>query len=590
MTDTLSRLTQLREALAQAGADGFILPVADEHLGEYVPPSAERLAWLTGFSGSAGLAIVLKDRAALFVDGRYTLQARQETPEYEQYNIGETKPEQWLAGVLPPGSTVAYDPWLHSMRDVERIEKALATRGIAFAGIAPNPVDALWKDRPPRPSGHAFPLSVDYAGEELTDKCARVGNAVREAGAEVCILAASDSVNWLLNIRGSDLAFSPVALAYALAGADGHVLLYIDERKVTAELREHLGEEVTLRSPSRLAADLRELPGNVLVDPAFTPAWFARELGAGGVTMLAGDDPVQKRKTIKNETEQAGIRSAHVRDGVAVTRFLHWLENELKMDSVTEMEAAAELLAFRRQAKEFVSPSFATIAGSGPNGAIVHYRATEKSDRALRQGELFLLDSGGQYRDGTTDITRTLAIGAPSIEQKERFTRVLKGHIALATTLFPEGTSGSQLDVIARHALWQAGLDYDHGTGHGVGHFLNVHEGPQRISKRGGDVALMAGMVLSNEPGYYREGRYGIRIENLVLVVNKGRMESGKEQLGFETLTCAPIDTRLIIPEMLTDDELAWLNAYHHWVQETLSPLLPGEAGEWLEDACAALA
>lgn len=587
------KLAALRTILQARGAQGFLLPVGDEFLGEYVPEASQRLAWLTGFTGSAGMALVLPARAGLFVDGRYTLQARQEVPGMEHFNSGDKRPEAWLAEHMQPGQHLGYDPWLLSQREVERLEKALTPKGIALLALSPNPVDALWIDRPAAPAGPVHIHPLEYAGEAHAAKRARVGEAIRAAGAEVAVLAATDSINWLLNIRGRDVPFSPLALAYALLETSGRATLYIAPERVDAAVLAHLAADVTMRAPSHLAEDMAALGAakkRVLADASLTPAWFVSTLRAGGATVLLADDPCQKPKAIKNPVELAGMRAAHVRDGLALTRFLCWLEHEAATRTVTECEVMERLRAHRACAPEFVSPSFETIAGSGPNGAIVHYRATEASNRTLRNGELFLLDSGGQYPDGTTDVTRTLAVGTPLPEHRTRFTQVLKGHIALATVRFPEGTTGSQLDVLARHALWQEGLDYDHGTGHGVGAFLNVHEGPQRISKRGGDAqALAPGMIVSNEPGYYKEGAYGIRIESLVAVVHAGSMENGKAQLAFETLTCVPVDLRLVDSALLTPAEKDWLNHYHAWVRATHAPQMTEEEIAWLTNATRAL-
>ncbi|MBV8938344.1 MAG: aminopeptidase P family N-terminal domain-containing protein, partial [Alphaproteobacteria bacterium] len=464
--DIAARLGALRQVLSRAGAQAFMLPVADEHLGEYVPDCARRLAWLTGFTGSAGLAVVLAGEAALFMDGRYTLQARDEAPDFTLYNSGDVKPEAWLASAVPEDAVVGFDPWLHSMREMKRFRHAAKAKNIRFTPLTPNPVDALWQDRPAPPAAPAFIHPLAYAGVDHAQKRTQAATAIRAANADFAVLAASDSINWLLNIRGHDLACSPVVLAYAIVSADGKVQLFSDTKKFLPELREHLGAEVTLHPVSALEARLADLRGRVLADPTLTPEWFAQSLSAD---IVPADDPCQRLKAIKNPTELSGMRAAHIRDGAAVVRLLHWLDEAVKKSPVSELEVVKRLHAFRAEAPEFVSPSFDTIAGSGPHAAIVHYRATQKTDRALQQGELFLLDSGGQYPDGTTDITRTVPIGAAGGEQRDRFTRVLKGHIALAAALFPEGTSGSQLDALARAALWQAGLDYDHGTGHGVG-------------------------------------------------------------------------------------------------------------------------
>ncbi len=577
------KLNALRMGLRKAGVHGFVLPVSDEYLTEYVPPYAQRLAWLTGFTGSAGMAVVLPEAAALFVDGRYTLQAKQEVDArlYTVLNSGEVKPEQWIAQHMGRGEALGYDTWLHSQREHDRLNHVLKRKGIRLQALIPNPADRLWKSRPPQPTGKMVVHGQPFAGETHAAKRKRVGAAIRKAGAEFAIIAAADSVDWLLNIRGDDVPHAPLFRAYALVDASGQVRLYTESPRVDKKLRAHLSPGVELREPGQLEADLKTLAKKrVLADPVLLPAWFFSALSGAGAEIVIGDDPCQLPKALKNAVELEGMRKAHKRDGLALTRFLYWLDQQ---KGLRESEAAARLLKFRQAAPEFVSPSFETIAGSGPNGAVVHYRVTPRTDRKLQNGELFLLDSGGQYPDGTTDVTRTIAVGKPTAEQRAHFTRVLKGHIAIATVRFPEGTSGTQLDVLARKSLWDAGLDYDHGTGHGVGVFLNVHEGPQRISKRGGDAPLMAGMIISNEPGYYREGKYGIRIESLVAVQSAGKMASGKGALGFETLTCVPLDRRLVEASLLTVGERDWFNTYQAWVLKTHTRNLGKEEKAWLE-------
>ncbi len=585
------KLAALRAQLAQSGVHGFIVPVADEYLGEYVPACAQRLAWLTNFTGSAGAAAILPDKAALFVDGRYTLQARNEVDAaaYEHFNSGEIRLDAWLAEHAPLQGVIGYDPMLHSISAVEGWKKTFSAKGLTLKPLIPNPLNLLWQDRPATPSEPAFVHALRYAGIPHAEKRAAAADILRKRNAHATVLVASDSINWLLNIRGHDLVFTPVVLAYAILHDTGKVELFADPAKFSPELRAHFGEDIAISSPDTLPDALAELGAahaRILLDPILTPAWFADALTHAGAEIMRGEDPCQAPKAIKNAAELEGTRQAHRRDGLAVTRFLCWLDAECLQRTVTEMEASIRLLEYRRAHEAFFSPSFETIAGSGPNGAIVHYRVTEASNRALKRGELFLLDSGGQYPDGTTDITRTVAIGKPSAEQCERFTRVLKGHIALARTRFPEGTGGTQLDIMARHDLWQAGLDYEHGTGHGVGSFLGVHEGPQRVGKRGGEVGLKAGMILSNEPGYYKEGAYGIRIESLLAVIPRGKMESGTARLGFETLTCVPIDRTLIVAKLLTLAERDWLNAYHAWVYETHAPMLTPAQKRWLKKVC----
>lgn len=553
------------------GINAYVQPVHDEYMSEYPPTCNQRVKWLCGFSGSAGAVVVLEKKAALFVDGRYTLQAKNEVDGalFEQHNITDLAPEQWAAKHLR--GDLGYDPKLYSSAMVRRMENA----GLTLAAM-PNLVDAIWKDRPQPPQSKIYAHDIKYSGERSADKRARIAKQLK---ADAALLTAPDSVNWLLNIRGSDTEGTPLALCVALLDAKGRAQLFVPPDRVDAKTRAHLGRDVELCDPDTLPKKLAAWKKkNVQVDMRTTPMWYVSALEKSGVKTVEGQDPCQLPKAMKNVVELAGMRAAHVRDGAAVVKLLCWLENQKR---VSEIDIAEKLLSFRQQNDLFVEPSFPTIAGSGPNGAIVHYRADEKSNRALKANELLLLDSGGQYHDGTTDITRTIAIGKPGRAEKESFTRVLKGHIAIATAQFPEGTSGSQLDALARQYLWQAGLDYDHGTGHGVGCFLGVHEGPQRISKRGGDAKLLPGMILSNEPGYYKAGAYGIRIENLVAVA-----QAKKGWLAFETITCAPIDTRLIETSMLSAAEKEWLNAYHAWVQKTLSPLLGRAERDWLKNTC----
>ncbi len=589
------KLNALRTLLAQKKLDGFILPVADEYLSEYVPAHAARLPWLTGFTGSAGTAVVLADKAALFTDGRYTIQAEQEVDGalYERHNIADLTPDQWLKRNIAPNASIGFDPRLHSAHAAEHYKTTLAERNAELVSVVPNPIDALWQDRPQAPSAPAFVHALEYAGEDIASKITRAADALAAKKADAAVLTIPESINWLLNIRGGDVEFTPVLQAYAILFADAHVVLYAPAAKIPSEVKTHFGKQVEVRPPEALAHDIQELgwqKKRLLVDPAESPYWFAQLASEAGASLVAAPDPCLLLKACKSETELTGIRRAHIEDGAAIARFLHWLDTEIEAGRVVdELSAAEKLLSFRAQNAQFISPSFATIAGSGPNGAIVHYRASEASNRRLQQGELFLLDSGGQYFTGTTDITRTIAIGTPSPEQKDRFTRVLKGHIALAMTRFPEGTTGSQLDALARQFLWQAELDYDHGTGHGVGYALSVHEGPQRISKRASDIALKPGMVLSNEPGYYKAGEYGIRIENLVAVTEAGKGEGGRRFLSFDTLTCAPIDTRLITPALMSADEKEWLNYYHQWVEQSLIGYMDEQESEWLQGACAKL-
>jgi len=586
------KITALRNRLIVERLTGYVQPVHDEYMNEYPPACAARVKWLTGFAGSAGTVVVLEKEAAIFVDGRYVLQAKAEIDSalYAQHNIENLRPDQWLAECVQSGQRMGYDPKLFTRDMVKRYESALQKKNVAFVPMA-NPIDALWKDRPAAPHSPVVAHDVKYSGETSASKRTRIGEAIAKAGADAAVLAAPDSICWLLNIRGADVEGAPLVLVSAIIDANGKVQLFIDPARCSRAVERHLGQDVMLRHPSMLEAalDAKGREGTrVLCDPQTLPIWYTQILSKAGARIIDGTDPCTLPKAMKNKTEIDGMRAAHIRDGVAVVKLLYWLDREISKRKVTELDICEKLLAFRAAHSMFQGPSFNTIAGSGPHGAIVHYRASEKTNRLLKKGELFLLDSGGQYPDGTTDITRTVAIGAPTKEHKDRFTRVLKGHIALATAQFPEGTSGSQLDSLARQFLWAAGFDFDHGTGHGVGHFLNVHEGPQRIGKRGGDAALRVGMVVSNEPGYYKAGAYGIRIESLVTVVEKEKNE-GRKYLGFETLTCVPIDTRAIEKSLMTPAEKKWLNSYHRFVTKQLLPHLEKTEKAWLVKRCQAV-
>ncbi len=586
-----ARLSALRAALEQAQLQGFLVPRADEHQGEYVPRAAERLGFLTGFTGSAGMAIVLPQRAAVFVDGRYTLQVEAEVDRrlYEICHLTKTPPWDWLAEAAKRGERIAYDPWLHTPDGLARLKAAAEKAGAALVPM-PNPVDAIWADRPALPAAPVAPHGAEFAGQPSAEKRAAIAQKLAAEGVAAAVITLPDSIAWLLNVRGGDVAHSPLPLSFAILMGDGAVDWFLDPRKVTRDLRAHLGADVRLRLPGEFAEALAAFKGvKVQADPATAASWIFDRLEAAGAAAVRDADPCLMPKACKNEVELAGIRAAHRRDGAALTKFLAWVARAAQKDGVTELAAADKLEAFRRQSNLLRDLSFNTISGAGPNGAIVHYRATPASNRTLEPGELYLVDSGGQYPDGTTDVTRTVAIGAPTAEMKKHFTLVLKGHIALATARFPAGTSGSQLDALARVALWREGLDYDHGTGHGVGHYLCVHEGPQRISKLPNTVALKPGMVVSNEPGYYRTGAYGIRIENLVAVSKLGESEGG-ELLGFETLTLAPIDRTLVDVSLLSAEEIAWLDAYHARVRAEIGPQLEGEARAWLGEATAPLA
>jgi Xaa-Pro aminopeptidase len=581
------RLAALRAELARAGVDGFLIPRADEYLGEYVPAPGERLAWLTGFTGSAGLAVVLMDRAALFTDGRYTTQAAQQsdTTLWEQRHITEQPAADWLAEHAA-GRRIGYDPWLHAEAALARLERP----GLVFVPLPANPLDAAWADRPALPMAEARPHPLRYAGVAAAEKRANAAEALRAAGEDAAILADPHSLAWLLNIRGGDLDHTPLALGFALLRADASAEVYMDPAKVPAETRAHLGNDVVVRPRAELPAALAGLAGKqVRLDPEATPAWFAARLREAGATIVPGDDPCRLPRACKNTVEREGARSAHRRDAVALARFLAWFAREAPTGRETEISAAERLLAFRREVPLFQGESFPAISGAGENGAIVHYRVTPESNRPIRAEECYLTDSGAQYLDGTTDVTRTLWTGpGPAPEAlRARYTRVLQGHIGLATLRFPKGVAGPHVDAIARRALWQAGLDFDHGTGHGVGSFLSVHEGPASISRAAKPVPLAAGMILSDEPGYYLPGQYGIRIENLLLVREAEQQpDQTKPFLEFETLTLAPYARALIEPALLSPAERGWVDAYHARLLALVAPGCDAATSAWLEEAC----
>ena len=589
------RLSQVRAELDRQGLTGFVVPHADEYQSEYLPASAERLAWLTGFTGSAGMAIVLRERAALFVDGRYTLQAgtQVDTEAFEIVDLIGSPPSKWISDKLSTEDRLGYDPWLMTVAQVRSFAERCEAEGAAFVPVAENPIDRLWSKRPAPPIGNVSLQSVDHAGESASVKIAALRKALADRKVDAVILTQADSIAWLFNIRGTDIAHNPVPLSYAIVPRDGKPELFIDGRKLSNTVRDHLTEIVDIGEPRTFDAALKTLgtaSAKTLLDPQTASEAVGKALQDSGATLVEGTDPVVLPKARKNPVELAGSRRAHIRDGAAMVRFLAWLDRTAADGTVDEIAAATRLEEFRadtaeRDGVELAEISFDTIAGAGPNGAIVHYRVTATTSRRLESGTLFLVDSGGQYRDGTTDITRTVAIGTPTAEMRERFTRVLKGHIAIATARFPVGTTGPQLDGLARHALWQAGLDYDHGTGHGVGSFLSVHEGPARIAKTG-SVPLEPGMIISNEPGYYKTGEYGIRIENLEIVTQPAQISGGeREMLGFETLTLCPIDQRLIDPALLNDDETAWIDAYHARLSPALDHLLDDADRAWLKAA-----
>jgi Xaa-Pro aminopeptidase len=590
------RLAALRAELSRRGADGFLVPLADEHQSEFPPARARRLEWLTGFAGSAGLAVVLADRAAIFVDGRYTLQVRAQVDcaLFEPRHIADEPPAEWLAAALCPGARLGFDPWLHTPDGLARIEEACRRAGASLQALEPNPVDAVWEGQPAAPIAPAYPHPLELAGRSAGEKRAEIAALLIRAGTDAALLTAPDSIAWLLNLRGGDLPNTPVALGFALIGADAAVSLYMDGRKLTDAARVQLGDGVALHPPAALGPALDALGAagrTVQLSAGTAPLWAVTRLERAGARVLRRDDPCTLSKACKNPIELNGMRAAHIRDGASLCRFLAWLADEVPTGRVDEIAAADRLYEFRKGNDRFRGLSFDTISGAGANGAVVHYRVTPETNRVLAPGDLYLVDSGAQYLDGTTDVTRTVAVGTPTAEMRDRFTRVLKGHIAINTARFPLGTSGGQLDALARQALWQVGLDFDHGTGHGVGAFLGVHEGPQRIAKRLADVPLRPGMVLSNEPGYYKAGAFGIRIENLE-VVRAAQPAPGaeREMLQFESLTLAPMDLALVEPKLMTADEIAWLDRYHARVREVIRPLVDNRTRQWLERATKAIA
>jgi Xaa-Pro aminopeptidase len=587
------RLAALRAELAKRNLDGFVVPLTDEHQSEYVAEYAQRLAWLTGFTGSAGTAVVLKDKAAVFVDGRYTLQAAEQIDPklFDIVSVEKTAPLEWATRNMKEGETFGFDPMLHPMARTEQAKAGFAAAGIKLVEADGNPIDAVWTDRPGEPNAPVVSYEVKYAGETSADKRARLAKALKDQGAAAAVITQLDSIAWLFNIRSGDVLHTPVSLAFAVLGQDGHATLYLDPVKVTSALKAHLGNEVAIEAKAKFLSGLKTLGQGgkkVLADPNTASTAIFEALLAGGAKIVRAMDPCALPKARKNAVELEGTRAAHLRDGAAVTNFLHWLSENAPQGGLDEKKAAAQLLAFRKATGALLDLSFNTISAAGPHAAIPHYRMTDESNLPIEPGSIYLVDSGGQYFDGTTDITRTVAIGEAADEPKERFTRVLKGHIAIATATFPKGTTGPMLDSFARRPLWEAGLDYDHGTGHGVGVYLAVHEGPGRISKAPNTVALEPGMIYSNEPGYYKAGAYGIRIENLV-VVQAGPKAAERDMLSFETITFAPIDKNLVKTELLTGPELAWFNAYHREVRDKLHALVRLEARPWLEAATAPL-
>lgn len=585
-----NRLLALRQYLRDVKLNGFLIPHADEHQCEYTPAPAQRLSWLTGFSGSAGFCAVTLDGGAIYVDGRYTLQVRQQVDisSFEPLKLHEDELADWLVSQLKKGDRVGYDPGLHTRAYVEKLSKALARQDIELVPVAENAIDAIWSDRPKALKNPVFPHGLKFSGERSIHKRARLGADLKADDIYAAVLTSLDSIAWLLNIRGSDVAHSPLVIGYLVLKNTGKAEFFVDEDKISDEVRDHLGAGVKIKPYAEILAALKKLGKDgrkILVDPKRTHAVVMDTLEDGGAKLVEKDDPCLLPKACKNNVELEGTRAAHIRDGVAMCKFLCWFEKEVPSGTIDELSASDKLEDFRKKQADFRDLSFDTISAAGPNGAIVHYKSSPETNRKITGDILYLLDSGGQYLDGTTDLTRTLAIGRPSEEQRDRFTRVLKGHIALAQARFPVGRTGAHLDTLARKSLWDVGLDYDHGTGHGVGSYLGVHEGPQSISQRGFDVALMPGMIVSNEPGFYKQKEYGIRIENLVIVQESHFEDEERPMNIFETITFVPIDTRLVNAHMMSSAEITWLNIYHAQVREKISPYLKGRELAWLKQA-----
>jgi Xaa-Pro aminopeptidase len=588
-----ARLSAFREELARRKLTGFVVPRADQQQNEYVAPSEERLAWLTGFTGSAGLAIVLVHEAALFVDGRYTLQAAKQvdTTAWSVEPLVDPSPESWLANHLKSGDRLGFDPWLHTTAAAERLATACTKAGAELVAVDGNPLDSVWTERPAPPLAPVTVHGMQFSGEAEADKLRRIQFEIAKLGVDALVLSDSHAVAWTFNIRGADVAHTPLPLSYALVPKDGRPTVFIDHRKLSNSARDHLERSADVEEPEALTAKLSALArqaASIALDGATAADALSRLIDAAGGKAVRGNDPVSLLKAVKNATEIEGMRAAHRRDAVALARFLTWIDREAPPGALTEIDTVEALESFRRDTGALKEVSFPTIAGAGPNGAIVHYRVTRKSNRRIAPGDLLLVDSGAQYQDGTTDVTRTIAIGTPTPDMCDRFTRVLRGHIAIARAVFPDGTTGAQIDTLARQFLWQAGVDFDHGTGHGVGSYLSVHEGPARISKLG-TTPLRRGMILSNEPGYYKTDAYGIRIENLELVVATEIAGAEKPVNAFETLTLAPIDRRLVDLNMLDAAELNWLNDYHARVRHEVRPHVDEATKVWLDAATAPL-
>lgn len=587
------RLDLFREELGRRNLDAFVVPHSDEHLSEYVPEHARRLAWLTGFRGSAGMALVTAKRAVLFVDGRYTLQAQAQVDGdvWEFERLGDAAIFDWLAASVSRGERIGVDPWLHGIKVLEGLRGIVEARGACLVEEDGNPIDAVWADQPRKGGAAIWVHDIAYAGVAVPCKLARIAADLRKTGVDAAVLVALDSIAWTFNIRGRDVPRTPVPLANAIVHRDETAELFTCPDAVGAEVRDHLGTGVRLYAYEDIASRLGQLqPGVFAVDPERTPAALLTIIRKAGGTVVEQRDPVLLAKAVKNSAEIEGHRRAQLRDGVALCRFLHWLSQEWT-DGISEISAARQLERLRREEEAFRDLAFDTISAAGPNGAIIHYRPTSETDRTLEAGTLYLCDSGAQYVDGTTDVTRTIAVGSPSDEMRQRFTETLRGHIRLATAVFPEGTYGGQLDALARLDLWSSGNDYPYGTGHGVGSFLCGHEGPQRIAHKGYVTEpLLPGMILSNEPGYYKAGAFGLRIENLMLVERRAVAHAPTPMLGFETLTLAPIDRDLIVVEMLTPEDIRWLDDYHKQVAARIGPLVDETVRKWIGQKCRPLA
>ncbi len=592
------RVAALRQWLVENGLDGFMVPRADEHQGEYVADRSARLKWLTGFSGSAGVAIVLRDRAFIFVDGRYTLQVRNEADLgiFSIESLVDNPPASWIKDNLGKGARLGFDPWLHTIGEVKGLAEAAAKSGATLVPLATNPIDVIWEDQPAPPLAPVELHPQSFAGELAKDKLARLAVAIAKDGATHAVLTDPSSIAWAFNIRGGDVPHTPLALGFAVLAADGSHQLFMDKRKFSRQVEAYLTQLAEPHQPDEFEAAVVSLAkggARIALDPVLAAEKLRMLVEDNGGVVVAAADPARIPRATKNKAEIAGTRAAHRRDGAAVAKLLSWLDRQ-QPGTLDEIAVVTKLEEMRRRTGEETQMplrdvSFDTISGAGPNGAIMHYRVSRATSRKLGDGELFLLDSGGQYQDGTTDITRTVPIGKPTDEMRERFTLVLKGMIGISTLRFPAGTRGSEIDAVARMALWKHGCDFAHGTGHGVGSYLAVHEGPQRIARTGTE-KLLEGMILSNEPGYYKEGSYGIRIENLILVTPAEGIAGGDIAMhGFETLTLAPIDTRMVRADLLTQDEFDWLNAYHAWVLAGIGPMLDGETLAWLEKATAPL-